>query len=87
MTGRFALGLDVGGGGARCLLLDLVRRMDPDELPKVFLTFSPFVCAEDICFASKTLGVYLPRDVDRALRGARSMREASISLLLLVWSD
>ena len=36
-------------------------------------------------FAAKTLGVYVPRDVDRALRGARSMREASISLLLLVW--
>ena len=68
-----------------CLLLDLVRRMEADELPKVFLTFSPFVCVEDIGFASKTLGVYVPRDVDRALRGARSMREASISLLLLVW--
>jgi hypothetical protein len=68
-----------------CLLLDLVRRMEPDELPKVFLTFSPFVCPEDIGFARKTLGVYVPRDVDRALRGARSMREASISSLLLVW--
>ena len=68
-----------------CLLLDLVRRMEPDELPKVFLTFSPFVCAEDITFARKTLGVYVPQDVDRALRGARSMREASISLLLLAW--
>jgi len=68
-----------------CLLLDLVRRMQVDELPKVFLTFSPFVCAEDITFARKTLGVYVPRDVDRALRGARSMREASISSLLLVW--
>jgi hypothetical protein len=68
-----------------CLLLDLVRRMDADELPKIFLTFSPFVCAEDIRFAKKTLGVYVPRDVDRALRGARSMREASISSLLLVW--
>jgi hypothetical protein len=68
-----------------CLLLDLVRRMDPDELPKIFLTFSPFVCPEDIGFARKTLGVYVPRDVARALRGARSMREASISSLLLVW--
>lgn len=68
-----------------CLLLDLVRRMEPDELPKIFLTFSPFVCAEDIGFAKKTLGVYVPRDVARALRGARSMREASISSLLLVW--
>jgi hypothetical protein len=68
-----------------CLLLDLVRRMEPDELPKVFLTFSPFVCPEDMGFATKTLGVYVPRDVDRALRGARSMREASISSLLLVW--
>jgi len=68
-----------------CLLLDLVRRMETNELPKVFLTFSPFVCAEDIGFAKKTLGVYVPRDVDRALRGARSMREASISSLLLVW--
>lgn len=68
-----------------CLLLDLVRRMDAGELPKIFLTFSPFVCAEDIDFARKTLGVYVPRDVDRALRGARSMRETSISSLLLVW--
>jgi hypothetical protein len=68
-----------------CLLIDLVRTMEADELPKVFLTLSPFVCAEDIQFARKTLGVYIPRDVDRMLRGARSMREASISLLLLVW--
>jgi len=68
-----------------CLLLDLVRQMQTDELPKIFLTFSPFVCPEDISFARKTLGVYVPRDVDRALRGARSMREASISSLLLVW--
>jgi hypothetical protein len=68
-----------------CLLLDLVRQMETDELPKVFLTFSPFVCAEDINFAKKILGVYVPRDVDRALRGARSMRETSISSLLLVW--
>ena len=68
-----------------CLLLDLVRRMEPDELPKIFLTFSPFVCAEDLSFAKKTLGVYVPHDVDRALRGARSMREASISSLLLLW--
>lgn len=68
-----------------CLLLDLVRGMETDELPKVFLTFSPFVCPEDLDFAKKTLGVYVPRDVDRALRGARSMREASISALLLVW--
>jgi len=68
-----------------CLLLDLVRQMEASELPKVFLTFSPFVCAEDINFAKKTLGVYMPHDVGRMLRGARSMREASISTLLLVW--
>ena len=68
-----------------CLLLDLVRAMTPEELPKIFLTFSPFVCVEDILFARKTLGVYVPPDVDRALRGARSMREASISTVLLVW--
>jgi len=68
-----------------CLLLDLVRRMQADELPKIFMTFSPFVCVEDINFARKTLGVYIPRDVDRMLRGARSMRESSISTLLLVW--
>lgn len=68
-----------------CLLLDLVRSMDVDELPKIFLTLSPFVCAEDITFARKALGVYVPRDVDRMLRGARSMREASISSLVLVW--
>lgn len=68
-----------------CLLLDIVRHMHPDEYPKVFLTLSPFVCPEDIQFARKTLGVYVPKDVDRMLRGARSMREASISTLLLVW--
>jgi 5,10-methylenetetrahydrofolate reductase len=68
-----------------CLLLDLVRAMEQDELPQIFLTFSPFVCAEDIAFARKSLGVYIPRDVSRMLRGARSMREASISSLLLVW--
>jgi len=68
-----------------CLLLDMVRRMKPTELPKIFLTFSPFVCVEDLNFARKTLGVYIPPDVDRMLRGARSMRESSISSLLLVW--
>jgi hypothetical protein len=68
-----------------CLLLDLVRRVNADEAPKIFLTFSPFVCVEDIVFAKKTLGVYVPGDVERMLRGARSMREASISCLLGVW--
>ncbi len=68
-----------------CLLLDLARRLDEEELPKIFLTLSPFVCAEDIVFAKKVLGVYVPADVERTLRGARSMREASISLLLAVW--
>ncbi len=68
-----------------CLLLDLVRQMEREELPKVFITLSPFVCVEDIAFARSNLGVYIPKDVDRMLRGARSMREASISSLLLVW--
>jgi hypothetical protein len=68
-----------------CLLLDIVRSMKPEQYPKIFLTLSPFVCAEDIHFARKTLGVYVPKDVVRTLRGARSMREASISTLLLVW--
>ena len=68
-----------------CLLLDLVRSMKADELPQVFLTLSPFVCAEDLSFAGKTLGVYVPKDVSRMLRGARSMREASISHSLLLW--
>ncbi len=68
-----------------CLLLDLVRGMEKKELPQIFLTLSPFVCVEDIKFASKTLGVYVPDDVRRLLRGARSMREASISSLLLLW--
>lgn len=68
-----------------CLLLDLIRGTRPDEVPKVFLTFSPFVTSEDINFAKKTLGVYVPGDVERMLRGARSMREASISCLLGVW--
>ncbi|HKQ63289.1 MAG TPA: hypothetical protein VJS92_18515 [Candidatus Polarisedimenticolaceae bacterium] len=68
-----------------CLLLDLVRSMEPAELPQIFVTFSPFVCVEDLNFAKKTLGVYVPNDVDRMLRGARSMREASISSLILGW--
>jgi len=73
------------GEGMSCLLLDIVRSMEPEQYPKIFLTLSPFVCAEDIHFARKTLGVYVPKDVVRTLRGARSMREASISTLLLVW--
>jgi len=68
-----------------CLLLDLVRALPPDQIPKIFLTFSPFVTPEDITFARRTLGVFIPRDVDRLLKGARSMREASISCLIGVW--
>jgi hypothetical protein len=68
-----------------CLLLDLIRGIGLDEIPKLFLTFSPFVCAEDLVFARRTLGVYIPGDVERMLRGARSMRESSISCLLGVW--
>ena len=68
-----------------CLLLDLVRHLPEKEIPKVFLTFSPLVCDEDIAFAKKTLGVFIPRDVERMLRGARSMRETSISCLTDVW--
>lgn len=68
-----------------CLLLDLVRALDVDQLPKVFFTFSPFVVPEDIAFARKTLGVFVPRDVERALKGARSMREQSIAVLIGVW--
>jgi len=68
-----------------CLLLDLVRNLEPEQVPKLFLTFSPFVIPEDIAFARKTLGVFVPRDVERALKGARSMREQSISLLTGVW--
>ncbi len=68
-----------------CLLLDLARTLPIDQLPKLFLTFSPLVCPEDVVFAKKTLGVYIPRDVERLLRGARSMREASISAQTWVW--
>ena len=68
-----------------CLLLDLVRALPEEELPKIFLTFSPFVTREDISFAKRTLGVFVPRDVERLLKGARSMREASISCLIDVW--
>jgi len=68
-----------------CLLLDLVRTLPPDRMPKIFLTFSPFVTPEDISFAKRTLGVFVPRDVERLLKGARSMREASISCLIDVW--
>jgi hypothetical protein len=68
-----------------CLLLDMVRRLRPEEIPRIFLTFSPFVNERDIHFAKNFLGIYLPADVERMLRGARSMREASISCLLRVW--
>ncbi|MDH4036729.1 MAG: hypothetical protein OEX18_08615 [Candidatus Krumholzibacteria bacterium] len=68
-----------------CLMLDLVRRLPRERLPRIFLTFSPFVVPEDITFAKKTLGVFIPRDVERMLKGARSMREASISCLIGVW--
>jgi hypothetical protein len=68
-----------------CLLLDLVRTLDEQDMPKIFLTFSPFVCIEDILFAKRVLGVYVPGDVERMLRGGRSMREASISSLMGVW--
>ncbi len=68
-----------------CLLLDLIRSVGAHEIPKIFLTVSPFVCVEDILFAKRILGVYVPADVERMLRGARSMREASISCLLGVW--
>jgi len=68
-----------------CLLLDLVQRLGTTNLPKVFLTFSPFVAPEEITFAKKTLGVFMPRDVERMLKGSRSMREASISSLIGVW--
>jgi len=68
-----------------CLLLDLVQRIGAEKCPKIFLTFSPFVVPEDITFSKKTLGVYVPRDVERMLKGSRSMREASISSLIGVW--
>jgi len=68
-----------------CLLLDIVRNLEPEEIPKLFLTFSPFVVPEDIAFAKKTLGVFIPRDVEFMLKGARSMRETSISALIGVW--
>jgi hypothetical protein len=68
-----------------CLLLDLIRVLTPAQIPKVFLTFSPLVSVEDIAFAKKTLGVFIPRDVERMLKGARSMREASLSCLIGVW--
>jgi len=68
-----------------CLLLDLVRNLERDRIPKIFFTFSPFVVPEDIAFARRTLGVFIPRDVERTLKGARSMREASISVLIGVW--
>lgn len=83
--GFFSTQILYEGEWTSCLLLDLVRAMQPEELPKIFLTFSPFVCEEDLLFARRILGVYIPADVDRMLRGARSMREASISTQLLVW--
>ena len=68
-----------------CLLLDLVRRVGIEAFPKIMLTFSPFVCAADIDFAKKALGVYVPSDVERLLRGARSMSEEAIGIILVVW--
>ena len=68
-----------------CLLLDMVRTIPLDQFPKIFLTFSPFVGEDDLNFALRALGVYVPRDVERTLRGARSMVDASIAQLTLVW--
>ncbi|ANM30147.1 hypothetical protein ABI59_12045 [Acidobacteria bacterium Mor1] len=68
-----------------CLLVDLKRAVPDAQLPKLYLTFSPLVCEEDLIFARKTLGVYIPSDIERMLKGARSMREASISSLIGVW--
>ncbi len=68
-----------------CLLLDLIRLLKPEQIPKIFLTFSPLVSVEDISFAKKTLGVFIPKDVELMLKGARSMREASLSCLIGVW--
>jgi len=68
-----------------CLLLDMVRNIPIEDFPKIFLTFSPFVCEEDLDFAMRSLGVYVPSDVERMLRGARSMAEASTGQLMLVW--
>lgn len=68
-----------------CLLLDMTRALEPADFPKVFLTLSPFVCEEDLNFAVKYLGVYVPPDVERMLRGARNMAEASLGHLTLVW--
>jgi len=68
-----------------CLLMDLGRALAPEDFPKIFLTFSPFVCEEDLNFAIRALGVYVPSDVERALRAARNMGEAAIEILMLVW--
>lgn len=68
-----------------CLLLDMVRAIPLAQFPKIFLTFSPFVGEDDLNFAMRALGVYVPRDVERTLRGSRSMVEASIAQLTLVW--
>ena len=68
-----------------CLLLDMARQLPPEDFPKIFLTFSPFVCEADLDFAMRALGVYVPSDVERTLRGARNMAEASIAQLTLVW--
>jgi hypothetical protein len=67
------------------LLKDLLGRLQPDEIPRIFLTFCPFVSSKDLVFSRKTLGVYLPVDVERRLQVAGSMREASITCLLGVW--
>jgi hypothetical protein len=68
-----------------CLLLDLCRALPMEDFPKLFLTFSPFVCEEDLNFAMRALGVYVPPDVERTLRGARNMAEAATDQLMLVW--
>lgn len=68
-----------------CLLLDMCRSLSPEDFPKIFLTFSPFVCEEDLNFSQRYLGVYVPSDVERMLRGARNMAEASTGHLMLVW--
>lgn len=68
-----------------CLLLDMCRALAPEDFPKLFFTFSPFVCEEDLSFAKKYLGVYVPADVERMLLGSRNMAEASVGHLMLIF--
>ncbi|MBI2583613.1 MAG: hypothetical protein HYW25_03015 [Candidatus Aenigmarchaeota archaeon] len=70
--------------GINRLLTDLVNA--GVRVPRLFLSFSPAMSAEDIDFHAK-LGAYVPEGVRRQLEGAWKMDKASAVLAVELWRD